>query len=112
MIIATDSEYLYVKYFSIHVHSTYADVIRTLGITDRIQRWVEAGWKLKSGKSVKNRDLWQALLDKINDCAQHGTQVIFWQIPRELNTEADAAAKMGADLPAEQKYTVCHGVLV
>ena len=112
MVIATDSEYLYVRWSSIDVLSTYADVTRTLGITDRIQGWVDVGWKLKSGKPVKNKDLWQALLDKINDCAEHGTQVIFWQIPRELNTEADAAAKIGASLPAVQRYTLRNGTYV
>lgn len=59
VVIASDSEYM------------------VLGITKRIEQWVANDWRLTDGEPVKNRDLWQALLDEVNLLASKGTQVLF-----------------------------------
>ncbi|PPJ54374.1 hypothetical protein CBER1_07774 [Cercospora berteroae] len=94
VVIASDSEYM------------------VLGITTRIEQWVANDWRLTDGEPVKNRDLWQALLDEVNLLASKGTEVLFWKIGREDNKEADKVAKHGARKPLVAKYTIKLGTLV
>ncbi|KAH6847420.1 hypothetical protein B0I37DRAFT_391333 [Chaetomium sp. MPI-CAGE-AT-0009] len=54
--------------------------------------WVRNWWKTRKGGHVKNRDLWDLLLGE--------------KIPRELNSDADEAAKAAAnDKPAVMEFT-------
>ena len=95
MVIATDSEYV------------------VLGITQRIEEWVDRRWRNSAGKAIKNRDLWQYLLDRINLMGERGVEVVFWRIPRELNTQADGLAREAArsqDAPAD--FSVHHITLM
>lgn len=75
LVIATDSAYV-------------AD-----GATTWSQSWTCNGWITSGGAPVQNRDLWELLLDEIALWSRLGLLVLFWKIPRELNHEADAAAK-------------------
>lgn len=86
LVVATDSEYV------------------VEGSTNWAKRWVENGWVTRAGKSVQNRDLWEALLGEVERYKDEGMAVEFWRIPREWNTVADAAAKKAAaenDAPGE-----------
>lgn len=82
IIIAMDSEY----------------VVR--GATLWVKSWLRHNWMLSSGngEAVKNRDLWEKLLDMITRCHNRGLKVSFWKIPRAENVLADKLAKEGADL--------------
>ncbi|KAF8966438.1 ribonuclease H-like domain-containing protein [Flammula alnicola] len=79
IVIATDSEYL------------------VFGVNEWVLRWKKNGWKNSEGKNVKNKDLWQILLKKIEDEESMGMVVQFYLIQRRFNL-ADAAAKKGADV--------------
>jgi ribonuclease HI len=95
LVIATDSEYL------------------VLGITQRIEKWANNRWRTGAGQAVKNKDLWMALRERMNDFAEHGLEVLFWRIPREQNTQAGEAARRAAESkPAVAKFTVMNGTLV
>jgi ribonuclease HI len=62
---------------------------------------------------VKNKDLWEALLGEIERKHDVGVQILFWRIPRELNTIADQWAKEAAakgEVP--EKFYDISGVLV
>lgn len=68
------------------------------GATKWCKMWLKNGWKTSQpGTSdVKNRDLWEALLGEAERAQDKGLTVSLWQIPRELNTVADGAAKSAA----------------
>jgi ribonuclease HI len=74
VILACDSEYV------------------VLGASQRLDRWVRTGWVTRNGTPVKNRDLWEALLEEMRKQESYGVHVQFWLIPREWN-EADQYAK-------------------
>ncbi|KDR85707.1 hypothetical protein GALMADRAFT_51234, partial [Galerina marginata CBS 339.88] len=78
IVFATDSEYV-VK-----------------GCTEWCRAWERRGWKNSRGQPVKNRDLWEELVWNIEWTRHRGCEVSFWQIPREWNGKADAAAKIAA----------------
>ncbi|KAA8914669.1 ribonuclease H-like domain-containing protein [Sphaerosporella brunnea] len=65
------------------------------GVCEWLNNWVDNGWKNALGLPVKNRDLWELLLEKLRFQESMGVLVQFWQIPREWN-EADPYAKLGA----------------
>ena len=72
--VATDSQYV------------------VLGITQWIQAWKRKGWKTASGAPVKNRDLWEKLLDLV------GRHRVSWEWIRGHaghpgNEHADALAR-------------------
>lgn len=76
------------------------------GITSWIHEWLARGWTRKDGKPVKNRDLWECLLDEVEHCGRKGLHVKFWRIPREWNSEADHHAKLAAATwSAREKFT-------
>ncbi|PPQ70388.1 hypothetical protein CVT26_013854 [Gymnopilus dilepis] len=78
IVVATDSEYV-VK-----------------GCTEWANEWVRRGWRTASYAQVKNQDLWEQLLARIEWLQGRNCQVLFWKIPREWNSRADAAAKRAA----------------
>ncbi|EHL01310.1 putative Ribonuclease H [Glarea lozoyensis 74030] len=93
LVIATDSEYV--------VH----------GATDWITKWMDNNWKRSSGDAVKNRDLWELLMDNISRYEELGIEILFWKIPRELNKLADQKAKEGAALPAIDEWNPVYSAL-
>lgn len=101
LVIATDSDYI------------------VSGITKWIHSWARNGWRTTQGAPVKNRDLWELLIKTVKDKSQSmyvGTnplEVLFWLIPRKLNTVADQLAKeAAASKPDERTYTDILGVLI
>ncbi|KAF6524831.1 hypothetical protein HZS61_010626 [Fusarium oxysporum f. sp. conglutinans] len=66
------------------------------GATGWCKGWVRNGWTLRSGGDVKNKDLWELLLGEVDRWKTQGLRVVLLQIPRDLNTDADAAAKDAA----------------
>lgn len=78
LVIATDSEYVVEGMASWH------------------KKWIANGWRNARGDPVANRDLWEVLLQKIDEMEfVKGELVQFWRIPREWN-EADGYAKMAS----------------
>ncbi|CAG9944815.1 unnamed protein product [Clonostachys rosea f. rosea IK726] len=63
------------------------------GATEWSKKWVRNGWKNNTGGDVKNRDLWELVLGEVERWVDNGFAVDFWNIPRDLNNEADRAAK-------------------
>jgi ribonuclease HI len=80
-----------------------------LGISERIQNWIQRGWRTAAGSPVENRDLWERLLDKLDIQNKYGVMIKFWRIPRESNAEADALAREGA---LKSRATFMHDVLL
>lgn len=75
------------------------------GATGWVKGWVRNGWKTRTGGDVKNRDLWDLLLGEVERWKDHGLHVELWRIPRELNGDADTAAKQATDEgPAEVEF--------
>lgn len=66
------------------------------GATGWAKGWVRNGWKTRTGGHVKNKDLWELLLGEVEKWKQQGLRVDLWKIPRELNGDADAAARQAA----------------
>ncbi|XDG01664.1 hypothetical protein ABKA04_001279 [Annulohypoxylon sp. FPYF3050] len=58
--------------------------------------WVVNDWKTRAGEHVKNRDLWEGLLNEVERWKSLGLSIQFWKIPRDWNKIADEAAKKGA----------------
>ncbi|KAK0710175.1 hypothetical protein B0T26DRAFT_724270 [Lasiosphaeria miniovina] len=66
------------------------------GATKWAKTWVTNGWKTRAGADAKNKDLWELLLSEVGKCKANGLRVDLWSIGRELNSDADAAAKQAA----------------
>lgn len=66
------------------------------GITEWVRGWLRRDWHSSRGQPVKNKDLWQALLGEAERWSDRGVTLEFWRIPRQLNAEADKAAKDAA----------------
>jgi len=93
LVIATDSEYV------------------AKGATEWVPRWQRKGWVTTQRTAVKNRDLWELLLQLVQRYRRAGMTISFWRIPRALNEEADRAAKAGATLAAMKSFRKIVGVL-
>jgi ribonuclease HI len=81
------------------------------GATEWIKRWQQNGWQLSTRKRVKNQDLWQELIKHLERWSEAGVAVLFWLIPRELNTVADRFAMEATALGDHGDWTVINGVL-
>ncbi|KAJ9145311.1 Ribonuclease H [Pleurostoma richardsiae] len=66
------------------------------GATGWAKSWVRNGWKTRTGRDVQNKDLWDLLLGEVERWNDQGLRIELWKIPRELNGDADAAAKQAA----------------
>jgi len=94
LVIATDSEYV------------------VNGATEWVQGWERKGWVTAKKEPVKNRDLWELLLREIRTHKGRGLDVVFWRIPRELNRDADEAAKKAAALASVPEFLKRTGIMV
>lgn len=75
------------------------------GATGWAKGWVRNGWKTRNRDKVKNRDLWEVLLGEVERWKDQGMTVELWKIPRELNGDADTAAKRAAQNgPAKAEF--------
>jgi ribonuclease HI len=81
------------------------------GATEWIKRWQQNGWQTSTRKRVKNQDLWKELIRHLERWSGAGVAVLFWLIPRELNTVADRFAKEAAALADVEGWTEINGVL-
>lgn len=91
LVIATDSEYV------------------ALGATAWVRGWRRKGWMTNKNTPVKNRDLWELLLETIKSLQ---LRVLFWRIPRDWNRLADSGAKAAALQDAPTKFSRIVGALV
>ncbi|RSM20225.1 hypothetical protein CDV31_001022 [Fusarium ambrosium] len=66
------------------------------GATSWVKTWVRNGWKTRIKKDVRNKDLWELLLGDVERLKQQKVTVCLWEISREDNADADAAAKQAA----------------
>lgn len=64
-------------------------------MTNSIKKWQSNGWQTAKGTPVKNRDLWESLIQQVQVLADLDTTVDFWLVPREMNKEADKLANRG-----------------
>lgn len=103
-----------------------------LGATRWLPAWVRQRWRvaprrdgrrrLRPGKKLANRDLWEELQSRVEDLRAHGTEVAFWLVPprgliredsrllREAKSAArEAARSSGAGL---DDYTRLCGLFV
>jgi ribonuclease HI len=95
LVFATDSEYV------------------VQGATTWVRTWVRNGWRTRTGAEVKNKDLWEKLLEGIQQWDAEGFKIQFWRIPRLLNAAADSAAKQAAEEGEDlDDYRDHRGVLV
>jgi ribonuclease HI len=67
------------------------------GATSWVRSWMQRNWKTSTKSPVQNKDLWDTLLGEVGRLAGSNVRVEFWKIPRELNIEADKAAKAAAN---------------
>ncbi|KAJ4424908.1 hypothetical protein N0V82_000411 [Gnomoniopsis sp. IMI 355080] len=99
-----------------------------LGATQWIALWAKRSWraapswtkegKMRLGKKIANRDLWEELQSRIDVLRDCGTEVSFWLVPNTLNSpllrEAKAAAREAARLKPDtvvvKEYTKLIGV--
>lgn len=93
LVIATDSSYV------------------VSGATEWVRGWMQNDWRTSGNAAVKNRDLWELLVEELEKAGQDGLHVAFWQIPREQNQIADGYAKAGALLEQQDEFTSCRGVM-
>lgn len=99
-----------------------------MGATKWISSWVKHRWrsapswtkegKMRLGKKIANRDLWEELQSCIDTLYENGTQVSFWLVPRSVNSpllrEAKAAAREAAAVKPNtvvvEQYTRIIGI--
>ncbi|KDQ10489.1 hypothetical protein BOTBODRAFT_136771 [Botryobasidium botryosum FD-172 SS1] len=81
IVIGTDSEYM------------------VRGMCEYCFKWKQNGWKTSNDEPVKNRDLWEMLIDEVERWEGEGIHVAFYLLKRAWNIDADACAKAGADQP-------------
>lgn len=94
LIIATDSEYV------------------VNGATEWARGWERKGWVTAKKEPVKNRDLWELLLREVRKHAERDLTVLFWRIPREMNRDADEAAKKAAASDEVGEFVKYGGMMV
>ncbi|KAF2134351.1 ribonuclease H-like protein [Dothidotthia symphoricarpi CBS 119687] len=81
------------------------------GSTEWIKKWKRNGWQTSTHKPVKNQDLWKELVKALERWSEAGVAVLFWLIPRKLNTVADRLAKEATALTDEEDWVEIQGVL-
>ncbi|TGJ82976.1 hypothetical protein E0Z10_g5804 [Xylaria hypoxylon] len=82
--------------FNTIVIATDSDYVAT-GATEWTKTWINNGWRTASNRDVKNKDLWEMLLGEVERWQDEGLSIQFWNIPRDWNEVADAAAKKAAE---------------
>ncbi len=70
----------------------------TKGISEWIWNWEENGFLNSSGGPVVNAGVFQWLHNRILAHLKDGVEIKFWNVPRELNGEADRLANLALNL--------------
>ena len=109
LVIATDSAYL------------------VSGITEWSKAWIRKAWRAHSEKKVRNHDLWRLLLLEVQkfhrnavewyrkqgeECEAEDIEVLFWNLPREVNQRADKLAKAAAKMDVDPAFSLSNLGLV
>ena len=59
------------------------------GATKWTRTWEENGWRKSGGEPVKNRDLWELLLQRVRLLqSTRCTKILFWHVPRSQKPES------------------------
>jgi ribonuclease HI len=74
------------------------------GATEWIKGWRSRGWLTVQGRPVQNRDLWEELSRSVANVRRDNLRVLFWHIPRQWNTTADALARYGLTRASPQTW--------
>lgn len=82
---------------------------RSKGMKDRLG-WPSNGWLTAKKQPVKNKDLWELVLQECRKLAGYGVKVSFWRIPAIENSETKAAAKKAAEQEDVDLFVVKRGV--
>ena len=77
-------------------------------MTNSIEKWKNNGWQTAKKTPVKNRDLWEEMIERVLELEDLDTPVDFWHVPREMNKEADELANDGLSSGA---WLGRHGLL-
>ncbi|KAG0705721.1 ribonuclease H-like domain-containing protein [Suillus ampliporus] len=77
------------------VIGTHAEYVVN-GVCQWVPSWKQRGWKTRRGEAVKNRDLWEMLLEAIEKSEADGIRVQFYLLKKEWNTEASGCARRAA----------------
>ncbi|OOF97927.1 hypothetical protein ASPCADRAFT_128115 [Aspergillus carbonarius ITEM 5010] len=85
--------YMHGSLFNSVVVATDSHYVVT-GATRGLRKWLSNGWTNCSGEPIRNRDLWQDLLDVVHSWAKKNREVYLWMIPRKWNREADGFARL------------------
>jgi ribonuclease HI len=62
------------------------------GMTERVLRWERNGYRTSRGEAVKNAGLFRELQTQVQALDALAVEVLFWQVPRVRNQEADRLA--------------------
>lgn len=62
-----------------------------------VEKWKKTGWKNAKGLPVGNGDIFQDVESAIIRLNDMGVEVLFWQVPRERNVEAERLANSAFD---------------
>lgn len=62
------------------------------GMTEWVLKWETNGYKSANRKPVKNSKVFQELHALTKELNTSNVEVLFWQVPREMNKEADKLA--------------------
>jgi len=62
------------------------------GVSDFIWKWEENGYRNARGSPVVDAYAFKVLHKRIQVWQRRGTEINFWKVPREYNTEADELA--------------------
>ncbi|KAL3421538.1 RNase H domain protein [Phlyctema vagabunda] len=73
------------------------------------EKWNANGWLNKNKKPVKNRDLWECLLERVRELKTHHCEKIsFWHVPKNQIRAADMGARFAAALEPREKFGDPH----
>jgi ribonuclease HI len=78
------------------------------GATDWMRKWRRTGFCGSRGQRLVNGDLFEELDELVFELNGRGVTVLFWQMPRALNGEADQLANLALDEYASEAGTP-HG---
>lgn len=66
-------------------------------MTGSIKKWQLNGLRTVKNTPAKNCDLWEEMIEQVQELASLDMNVDFWLVLREMNKEVDELANMGLD---------------
>lgn len=81
----------------LHIHSDSAYVVNTIN-KGWLESWINNGWKTKSGKDVKNPEMWKQMKTGLDVAKKRGIKVIIiWVKGHAGNTFNEMCDKLAKD---------------